>query len=438
MAFLNVNTPLKNLKTGDYFYPLTNLDQIITGTSRLSAFMSEDSSNHNLLNLSNIGNLSVNGTSYFNGQVTATQFNGPLNGNAATATKLVYSPILNSDAAINSFHAANTFQAAVWTGTSFPGVSNGIILDMGYTSATYGAQIAIDDDPTYFIALRQRGGNGWKAWKRIPMGDGTGASGTWGISITGNAATATNADKLDGYHHDAFVKKSGDTMTGNLNFADNVGIYGIMGGGSDYWRLTGTGTNDAGVLQLTIGDNATNDYFDIIFSDWNGTDIKAIRFGGSSINAYVPLYGAVWNDYAEFRKSDTQEPGYVIAPAEDGIAYKTSVRMQAGARIISDTFGFAVGECDDAKTPVGLAGRVLAYTYQKRSNYKIGDAVCAAPNGTIDIMTREEIQKYPDRIIGIVNEIPDYEIWKSILTHPNGEQTIKEIEVKDRIWIDIK
>lgn len=29
---------------------------------------------------------------------------------------------------------------------------------------------------------------------------GAGASGTWGISITGNAATATNADKLDGYH----------------------------------------------------------------------------------------------------------------------------------------------------------------------------------------------------------------------------------------------
>lgn len=33
-----------------------------------------------------------------------------------------------------------------------------------------------------------------------PKLDGTGASGTWGISISGNAATATNADKLDGYH----------------------------------------------------------------------------------------------------------------------------------------------------------------------------------------------------------------------------------------------
>jgi hypothetical protein len=44
-------------------------------------------------------------------------------------------------------------------------------------------------------------------------------SGTYGISITGNAATATtasNSDKLDGYHHDAFVKRAGDTMTGAL------------------------------------------------------------------------------------------------------------------------------------------------------------------------------------------------------------------------------
>jgi len=27
-------------------------------------------------------------------------------------------------------------------------------------------------------------------------------------------------------------------------------------------------------------------------------------------------------------------------------------------------------------------------------------------------MTRDEIKEYPDRIIGIVNEIPDYDIWE--------------------------
>lgn len=34
-----------------------------------------------------------------------------------------------------------------------------------------------------------------------PKLDGTGATGTWGISISGNAATATNADTLDGQHN---------------------------------------------------------------------------------------------------------------------------------------------------------------------------------------------------------------------------------------------
>ena len=31
-----------------------------------------------------------------------------------------------------------------------------------------------------------------------PKLDGTGASGTWGINISGNANSATNADKVDG------------------------------------------------------------------------------------------------------------------------------------------------------------------------------------------------------------------------------------------------
>ena len=40
-------------------------------------------------------------------------------------------------------------------------------------------------------------------------------------------------------------------------------------------------------------------------------------------------------------------------------------------------------------------------------------------------MTREEIKEYPDRIIGVVSEIPNYEKW-------NG------IKVNNRIWIKVK
>lgn len=150
------------------------------------------------------------------------------------------------------------------------------------------------------------------------------------------------------------------------------------------------------------------------------------------------LYGAVWNDYAEFRISNCNEPGRVIIPSLNGIAIISNTRLQPGGRIISDTFGHAIGESDAAKTPIALSGRVLAYPYQNLDNYKIGDCVCSAPNGTVDIMTREEIKEYPDRIIGIVNEIPTYNIWTATFTGEDGHCHTQSVPVLGRIWIDVK
>ena len=71
-----------------------------------------------------------------------------------------------------------------------------------------------------------------------------------------------------------------------------------------------------------------------------------------------------------------------------------------------------MGKTKEAKTPIAVAGRVLAYPYRTRKDYSLGAAVCSAPGGTVDIMTREEIMMYPERIVGTVSEIPDYDIWK--------------------------
>ena len=73
----------------------------------------------------------------------------------------------------------------------------------------------------------------------------------------------------------------------------------------------------------------------------------------------------------------------------------------------------------------------MAYTYQDRNNYKPGDCVCAAPNGTVDIMTREEVINWPDRIIGTVSCVPTYEEW-------GGGNEREPVKVNDRIWIKIK
>lgn len=139
------------------------------------------------------------------------------------------------------------------------------------------------------------------------------------------------------------------------------------------------------------------------------------------------VYNAVWNDYAECRKAETLEPGRVIIEDASGEMKLSSERLQPGGSIISDTYGHSMGYTEECKTPVAVAGRVLAYYDGDINMYTVGAAVGTGPNGTVSLMTREEIMTYPDRIVGIVSEIPSYEEW--------GPEHIK---VNGRIWIKIK
>lgn len=137
--------------------------------------------------------------------------------------------------------------------------------------------------------------------------------------------------------------------------------------------------------------------------------------------------GAVWNDYAEYRMSDVLEPGRVVVETGNDDLVLSTERLQPGGNIVSDTFGFSIGKTNKCQAPIAVSGRVLAYPYEERTSYAPGDAVCAAPNGTVSKMTREEIKEYPERIIGTVSSVPTYETW--------GEGNVA---VNGRIWIKIK
>ena len=139
------------------------------------------------------------------------------------------------------------------------------------------------------------------------------------------------------------------------------------------------------------------------------------------------VYGAIWNDYAEYRESSDLEPGRVIIEQGDGHLERSTKRLEPGAEIISDTFGYSMGQTEKCQTPIAVAGRVLAYPNEKYYKYKPGDPVCSGPNGTVSKMTRREVRKYPDRIIGTVSEIPTYDTWG-----PNN------IKVDGRIWIRVR
>lgn len=140
------------------------------------------------------------------------------------------------------------------------------------------------------------------------------------------------------------------------------------------------------------------------------------------------VYGAVWNDYAEYRdQKEDIKPGYCVASSDNGQISKTTEKFQACDGIVSDTFGFAIGETDKCKTPLAVAGRVLAYCEGDRYSYHAGDTVCAGPDGKVVKMTREEIREWPDRVVGIVSEIPEYETWGT-----------GNVAVDGRIWIKVR
>ena len=163
----------------------------------------------------------------------------------------------------------------------------------------------------------------------------------------------------------------------------------------------------------------------------NGTTVGTANFGTNFSHTGTitgsKVYGAVWNDYAEYRfQNEELKPGYITYCDDDGKLKYTTERLQKFEGVVSDTFGFAIGETDDCKTPLAVSGRALVYC-NPEDDFHSGDCVCAGPDGLAYRMTREEIIQFPDRIVGIVSEIPTYETWGT-----------GNVEVNGRIWIKVR
>jgi hypothetical protein len=142
------------------------------------------------------------------------------------------------------------------------------------------------------------------------------------------------------------------------------------------------------------------------------------------------INGAVYNDYAEYRRADQWAgpalPGRCVTEAGDGAVRRTARRLEKCPMIVSDTFGFAIGD-QAHSVAVAVAGRALAYTDRPRGRFKPGDAVCAGKDGTVSKMRFWERILYPDRMVGVVSEVPDYERWGT-----------GNVRVDGRVWIKVR
>lgn len=201
-----------------------------------------------------------------------------ISGNAATVSSIgttqvttLYSPngttVVSPDVAAAMPAQGQSFIHTLGTG---PGGNDGHLLAMSWVSTTsiYGAQIFVDTDPTGTMALRQRSAGGvWTSWNTFltsgnynsyaPTLTGGGASGTWGIAITGNAATATSA-----------------TSTATVSATASNGIQ------SAYQTTINTTTPGLGLYGVHFNGQTTADYASGI--TWNG--------GTTTTNANAGIY----------------------------------------------------------------------------------------------------------------------------------------------------
>ena len=258
----------------------------------------------------------------------------------------------------------------------------------------------------------------------LNLGIPKGATGATGASGSGGLSQA-DADSR-------YVNITGDGMTGTLYM--NGGKI-AMTSDNPYLSMVDTQTGTDGttwyfqVYQNHLAFGPT--YANAVKVDKNGNMTVPGNMSCSGGNVYTSgnvLYGAAYNDYAEYRETAEEiEAGRVVCENNDDTLSLSQERLQPGAEIVSDTFGFAIGQTEKCGTPIAVSGRALAYPFEDRNTFKAGDAVCAGPKGTVSKMTREEIKEYPDRILGTVSAVPEYETW--------GQDNVP---VNGRIWIRIR
>ena len=138
---------------------------------------------------------------------------------------------------------------------------------------------------------------------------------------------------------------------------------------------------------------------------------------GIFINGRGIMTGAAWNDYAEFRKIEGEAiPGQVVCDTGKGTVKLSEKRLQSCAHVVSDTYGHIIGDKKNS-VPIAVSGRVLVNIDSNIGNIQLGDCICAGPNGFATKMTSQEITNCPDKILGVVCEVPSdstSKVWINI------------------------
>lgn len=352
------------------------------------------------------------------GNLTAPTFHGKLDGNANTATKFkdAQSITLTGDVTGTASSQAGW---SITTTLSDSGVTNGTYGPTEDVNGSNGATISV---PQITVDEKGRITNIVnRTYTSVNTDTNTTYSAGTGLSLSGttinhsNSITAGSVGTAQSPSHGGTFKipKITYDAQGHITEATTVNITLPV----DY--NTDTKVTTAAQTSSTIYVTGTPS---------TGTVTGTLQYNENVYISGNVMYGACWNDYAEYRISDCQEPGRVICENGDDTLSLSTERLQPAGNVISDTFGFAIGETEQAKAPVAVSGRVLAYPYESREEFKknIGRPVCSGPNGTVSIMTDKEYRDKGYCAIGTISAVPDYEEWGA-----------GKVKVNGRVWIKV-
>lgn len=204
---------------------------------------------------------------------------------AGYANGIANKGLLDSQEKIDNFITSNRFEYATFKTTESNNVgfasNDGMILSIPWISTTYGAQMAFDDVHAATVKVRCKS-TSWGNWHTLlhsgnynsysPTLTGTGASGTWGIDITGNA------DTVDGYH---IADESRQVYRNSYTVTDPAGTWILIkfpawNSYNEIVTISGHGDNRGAYCVVHCG--SRNQGIWGYQSDYNGKVVDRIRW----------------------------------------------------------------------------------------------------------------------------------------------------------------
>ena len=156
---------------------------------------------------------------------------------------------------------------------------------------------------------------------------------------------------------------SGGTISGKIVWSGaSAVVSSLTSSNSTQGLILDVGMSGSGIYKGN-GDNittGTNGQANIIIKSWYGVGFATSCYNVTNpgislnidtrtgdLNTIGKVYGAVWNDYAEYRSTEIIETGRVVREDKDSIMKLTKERLLQASEIINDKFDIENDETDE-------------------------------------------------------------------------------------------